>query len=236
MKLDGILRSTDSMFFNTECMFIEYRDVINAIDLSIFTMMAKSNVNSLYNLKLFENYTNEQFMEFYINRKQRCVLLDVMPQEYINLTTIPEIEKTIWDLVDYIPQLCTDELNLNMVQVVKQLSETKLVKKFVIYTELYSSKIKDHIQRLFPSAEYVYGDFAEVIKNIPTDTTYVFSDVKKIQILHDIKRLNLSSVMIPFEYRYNMDSKMELNVNLEEIAKDSVFKMNMFRAISSLDE
>ena len=74
------------------------------------------------------------------------------------------------------------------------------------------------------------GKFEDLVKIIPQDSTYVFSDIEKVNDLVKMNRLNLSCVLIANGLRYNFmeNDSSKLKVDLEELSKKYIFKYSFF--------
>ena len=76
----------------------------------------------------------------------------------------------------------------------------------------------------------MFGDLTECLKKIPIDSTYVFSDIMKINNLIENDHINYSSFIIARDLRYNYkeDDKTKLKIDIESLSENYVFKPAFF--------
>ena len=86
-------------------------------------------------------------------------------------------------------------------------------------------------------AKYVYGDLVKVLKEneITSNSTFVFSDITKINSLKEAGILNLSSVIIADRYGYNYGGENEVVIDLEKYLSEDTFKLDFFDNLNSLE-
>ena len=70
------------------------------------------------------------------------------------------------------------------------------------------------------------------MSDIPSNSTFVFSDVFKINALKDAGKLNGASILLADGYRYNYHSKPaveeDLLVDIADLRQKYVFELNSF--------
>ena len=126
------------------------------------------------------------------------------------------------------------KLNINMpfLNAVKTIINSGFVKKIIIYTENNEIGVNEFIDTNIGSGlvSYIHGDLTECLRNIPIDSTYVFSDVMKINNLIESDHINYSSFIIAANLRYNYkeDDKTQLKIDLDKLSENYVFKPAFF--------
>ena len=70
--------SFDSVFLNSESIFIEYVDIIRATYYPLLNLMRKHEEHPLYDLSKINNLSVEEFGDWYIGRKHQNPLLDLI--------------------------------------------------------------------------------------------------------------------------------------------------------------
>ena len=84
------------------------------------------------------------------------------------------------------------------------------------------------------NATYTSGKFEDVISRIPRDSTFVFSDIEKVNKLHELNRLDYSSIIVCDGYRYNNKDKNTLKIDIDELRTKAIFKIDFIDNLNSL--
>lgn len=242
-----LMRCDDFIFYNSKAVFVEYVDIIRSPYFSLLYLLSRSTTkNPLFNTKEISGINIEELRDYYYNkRKNQNPLYDLLDFEN------GELPQNIFEKVDMFTDReitndvirCTNELNF--VNVIKNLmySDSLIAKQVIIYYPYDNPAIKRDVAELFgfnTDIEFRFGTLEEALKDVPTDATYVFSDINNIQILKELNRLNLASILVPMEYGYNYvdpnDKDSELLLDIESYMKEDVFKFDMFLASVTLPE
>lgn len=233
-----VARCSDSVFFNSKSIFVEYIDIIRSpYFLLLYGLSKTSNPvrNSAIDVSRIYGLSEKDLTDFYYNRRNQNPLYDIakpgVDYDKLDMSVDSCIAENA-DLTVYSPEL-------NFVNVIRILMHTDslLVKKIYIYYPYDNPNIKRDIATLYEfnrNIEFIYGDLSDVLKTIPEDSTYVFSDITKIEVLHDLGKLNMSSIVLPYEYGYNYEDPTDITgnllIDLDAYRKDSVFKVDFFLA------
>lgn len=241
-----VARCTDFIFFNSKSVFVEYVDVIRSpYFLLLYGLSNSKNLdrNSVLDMSKIHGLNVNDLSSFYYSRRNQNPLYDLAKSgaDYNMLDkTVDDCIRSDSDLITYSPEL-------NFANTIRILMHTDslLVKKVYIYYPFDNPVIRSDIDELYEfnkDIEFVHGDIETVLAGIPDDSTYVFSDITKVEVLAKLGKLNLSSLVIPYEYGYNYadshDITGKLLIDLDAYAKDSFFKVDFFLAsvdVSNLD-
>lgn len=223
--------TSKNIFFNSECVFIEYYDIIKSPWYVLLSVIAQNEkIKEILDLSQIEYLDSNGLYEWYVNRNNRNFLEDLHGKKYL-----PDLDTLLEVLMENKVFYETDT-KLNTVRVVNTILEQKLTKELIIYTEKENQFVKDDIERLFPkkNIKYLYGEFREILKQIPSDTTYFLSDFNKVIDLSEENHLNFSSLVLPYDYSYNfyINEKNEKvpNIDFTYLGKDHIFKYTFFNA------
>ena len=230
-----VFRGIDTLFYNSQCVFIEYHDVISMPWFTMLYYMRNSEyMNTIFNMDSLRDYSLTGLLEWYLNRKHRNVFEDILTREgkSINYDNAVNILNQCMELTDDFYKIDT---NLKFMSVLRLLlAEQGLVKKFYIYSEKEEAGIKTVLDYYFKDygtkIQYITGSFGDVLKLMPKDSTYVFSDITKVQALIDNGRLNYSALLITngLRYNYELENMKKIKVNITELSKSYVFKGDFF--------
>ena len=224
----------DKMFVNSECVFVEYYDIIKCPWYILLTVIHQNEkVKQLLDLTPVEYLDSNELFEWYCNRKYRNFLFDLASApidkvDYDMLLTALMSNNEIFYQVD---------TRLNAVEPLKEVLRQKMMKKLIIYTEEKNDFVKEDITNLFGNKSnvlYYHGEFDKVLDKVPSDTTYFLSDFNKVVTMAEKNRLNLASLVLPYDFGYNyyFNDKNERTsyVDFTYLGKDHLFKVNYFNS------
>ena len=66
------------------------------------------------------------------------------------------------------------------------------------------------------------------------NSTFVFSDIEKVNKLHELNRLDYSSIIVCDGYRYNNKDKNTLKIDIDELRTKAIFKIDFIDNLNSL--
>lgn len=227
----------DAMFQNSHCLFIEYTDIIRSPYFIFLLLMAKSpeHFSKHYDLDEFKNYGVEELSEWYINRKNQNPLLDLVTDEVKENLNPYELDRFMNDQIVEHGDFITLSPLLNLGNSLYSVTG-EVVKNIIIWYPYTNKVIEQDISDTFgDKVKFMTGDLFTVLDNVPQDTTYIFSDITNIDLLYEKKKLYLSSVVIPNEYRYNYIDEDTLKIDAEEYQKEVIFKLDFFSAVTEKD-
>ena len=226
-----VFRTIDGFFYNSQCLFIEYHDILNVPWLSLLTLTRESKmIKDLFNLGEIEHYEYDALFEWYVYRTHRNIFDEFIPNKDINTDAFLNA------LMNAPNAGYFHKLNIEMpfLNATKNIVNSGFVKKVVIYTENKEVGVREFINTNICSGlvSYMFGDLTECLKDIPVDSTYVFSDVMKINNLIESNHINYSSFMIASDLRYNYkeDDKTALKIDIDKLSETYVFKPAFFNA------
>lgn len=238
MEMNGervYFTTQDEIFLNSQCLFVEYTDVVRSPYYMFLHMMTLNpeNFREHYEIERLEGYDIPSLTEWYINRRYQNPLLDLLKKEIREKIPEEEMDKFISNEIIEVPDLIHLSPELNFVDTITKVTkqEKGIVKKVVVWYPFENAVIQEDIRDLFDgTVHFLSGPLEEVIDEIPNDSTYVFSDIMNIDVLLNKNRLSLSSVIIPKEYKYNYTEDGLLKINYEKYLEDALFKLNFFYA------
>lgn len=227
-----------SIFLNSDYMFVEYMDIIKCPALLLVGLCrGNEKLNTMLDLDHIKYLQPSGLYEWYLNREYRNVFYNLRRKN----VSIPD--KVLDELLE--SQLAISNVfyeysvELKMATTIKHVLRDKLVNKVYIYNEFYNEHIADDIQKMFGEygvVEFVYGDLKDALSNVSFNSTFVFSDVEKIYALIDAEKINMSSVIFPYEYRYNKKNYSDVKIDLPELHKKYIFKDAFYAACTNIDE
>lgn len=252
-KKNKVFVSSDDVFQNTDCLFIEYDDVLKSPMFSLLGLIKdRDSVRQVFDVEELNDLNTNELYEWYIERESKNMFkyLDVRDdamKEIFNddLNTFYRWCDAFYEeMYKSLPTESIQKINwLNFDTPLRNLIKTKtdktgLVKKIYVWHPFYSENIeKDLEERYHGAVTFVYGDLINVLieNEIKSDSTFVFSELLNVLNLAKAGLLNYSSILIADEYFYNYDGEMEPIINFEEIFKDYIFKIDFFDNIYNLD-
>lgn len=137
--------------------------------------------------------------------------------------------------LERIPSLVKRSPLLAMGRVIQELMRDKkngIVKKFFIYNRYENTSIAEDLLDVFDEdIIFLTGELPDALKEVPDDSTYVFSDITNVSVLAECDKLNYSSILIPYEYAYNKTSEGDYLIKIDEYMKNYLFKIDFFNAL-----
>ena len=231
------MTTTDSVFSNTDCLLCEFNDIITPTWLAIidhFLRVRPKEVEELLNLEKVAYLNPEELIRWYATRKHRNALIDLKKDgvdDMVLNALAADLFKTKYAYYNNEgkPFLMNYAYTLN-----KTLrTASVIIKKFVIYVEQCNKEVDDFITSIYGNKVDVRsGDFAEAVKDISNNSTFVFSDVFKVNGLIKAGNIKGASIILADGYGYNYNSNPgddeDLKLDIIHMEDDLMFKFNEF--------
>lgn len=249
-KKNKLFLTQEAPFLNSDGLLVEYFDVIKS-PLFIFLLMIKEDnaitntvFDEVFDMSAIKEYSTEELYAWYITRKHQNVFYSIPVKDEAFENKFQNDPKKFFDwadsytmgIIEEVPEIVSG-FPLNFLSVILNLKmDPKILKRLLIYVPWESETIYEDACLLFgDTAEFVYGDFYDVLTNeeigITNNFTFVFSDAKKIFDLHRARKLDRSSILIADRYGYNYseENPEELRYNIDALyTNDCLFKLNFF--------
>lgn len=243
MESKKVYCAVDTMFNNSQAIVVEYHDCLKSPWFLLLRTIIEDIppiMREIFDFSELENSTEEEIYSWYINRLNRNFLKDlplVNPDK-----PIPE---GIYDI--FLDNLMCCDYSLYKLSppllffnVLKMLASAKgLVKKIIVFNETYDQNIEKDIRNNFNEfIEFRYGTLEEILTDIPNDSTFVFSDIDKIEELNRIGKLKFSSILISHGYRYNFTKNdiRKFKVDISSLIDQVLFKFDFFNNLYISEE
>lgn len=240
----------DGVFLNSRSIFIEYLDIIKSPYYMMLLLFARHRelLPDVFDQTPLMNFTDDSeesimaLTDWYYDRKNQNFLYDLLKPDAISGTSFNDIDGFLnAGLHD-----CQDLLDtcepLNIVEVINSLvyKDSLLVPSIYIYYPYPNEWIERDTLSLFDNKEgfhFITGDIMEVLKDIPQDSTYIFSDITNIECLIELDKLNYSSILCAIDYQYSRgDGDNDWVLDIEELMEKFIFKFNPFIATPLIHE
>lgn len=240
----AVFRTNNSNFFtNSSCIFIEYCDGLALPWLVFLSFLANMpTMDKLFNLEKIRCLDEFGLMEWYLNRKHRNPLYDLCYFDVDDVNLSDDELDFLSGLDDMLEEALMNEhlyeisLTTNAVPIIQHILMAEFVPRVIVYHPVDNPYIKDDIHEMFgEKAELMTGDIEDVLKNVPNDSMYIFSDAENISLLEDIDKLDYSAILAVQDYSYNWVSDDKFLVDFDELEKDHIFKYAYFVACSAAD-
>lgn len=237
-----VFTTFNSPFLNTDALIIEYNDILRPLGFDLLRVLRTSDViNQIFDIDKIINMTDEELYEWYLYRDKINVLLNFDIVSEIFYKDYPNKEEFVYDffnteieLLD-IPSIGNKLVFYNSI---KSIVHHDLIKRVYVYYDDYNEVIERDIRENFGNnVKFIYGDFKEALleNNIGKNTSYIISDILKIEDIKDLDLLNYSSILINEVYMYNIGEDDEPMVDIDKLLEDYIFKIFFF-TMADLDE
>ena len=231
-----VYRSVDTLFNNSQCLFIEYHDVMAMPWFTLLSMLKyNENIQEIFDLDEIESYGIGGLLEWYVYRPYRNIFMNFP----VNVEIVEDPDEFNYDAflakcIGTTRQFYEIDTNLKFVSALDILLESPgMVKSIIFYTEYEEPALREYIKDTYGEGakiKYFYGDFKNMLSLIPNDSTYILSDIEKVNVLVETGKINLSCILLPAGLRYNYeeDDSTKLKVDMKELLNTYVFKYNFF--------
>lgn len=216
-----------NLFYNSEVLFVEYLDILKAPQYYLLDIISNSDkLSDILDVSQIQGLKDIGKVEWYLNRKHFNIFEELQREE------IPKdvLDKMLYTYLSFDNRLIQYANKLKFFNAIDAVIKQKLVKKIVIYLPYEDKSIEKDFEEFKFNFTFMYGDFKECVKELNSDATYVISDIDKVNQLNEIGKLQLSSVMIPREYRYNKINMKDFKIDFTELNKEVIFKYAIFNA------
>ena len=238
MEMDGkrfYFSTQDEFFLNSQCLFVEYTDVIKSPYIMLLNMMVQNpdSFKEYYDVDRFRGFDVPSITEWYVNRKIQNPFTEILIPKLKEVIPSIEVDKFVNNQIKEIPSLIELSPLLNFANVINQIPIGKdgIVKKLMIWYPFENDAIRSNLyDEIGDNLNFITGPLYEIIDEVPDDSTYVFSDICNIDILLEKNKLNQSSILVPSDYRYNYIEDDLLKINYEKYLDESLFKLGFFNA------
>ena len=230
-----VFRGIDTLFYNSQCLVVEYHDLIAMpwFTMLLFTQGTEA-FKKVFDMSEISEYDISGLLEWYIFRKHRNIFKN-LPSILDRDITDEEYDKILSSSMKISENLYNIPVTLKFLSILRiLLSEPGVVKQVIIYNETEEPMIEKSLNKYFSNlgtkVKYMHGKFNDLLTLVPSDSTYVFSDITKVNNLVELNRLNLSCILIANGLRYNYmeNDQTKLKVDLDELLKTHLFKYSFF--------
>ena len=236
-----IYRGIDGVFLNSKSLFCEYHDIIKSPYFFFLNLITENldKFSGRVDTELLDGLDLESLCELYCGRKYQNVLMDIIHPSLKGKIPVSVLDEFINSEIERIELIVKRSPILAMGRVIQELIRDKkagIVKNFFIYNRYPNKSIENDLMDIFDEdVKFLTGELEDVLKEVPDDSTYVFSDITNISVLAECNKLNYSSIMIPYDYSYNKNSEGEYLIKIDEYMKKYLFKLDFFNALE-IDE
>lgn len=223
-----------------EYVFVQYHDIVKSYKPYLLKHMLNSDYREGYadyiNFDLFKDYSDSKLLGLAIKSTEPNVLKFIKTKDFY-------YDICLEDILSQLPEVYRDSKLLSIGTSLSMLLTQKYVKKIYIHSPVYDERILTDIQESYgfnPKVIYVSGDFIGAVKQCPdTITTYIINDIRLIDELIKINKVEYSNIMVAdcgWNYRLTDNGGVALNIDdLDKKMKTHIFKSAMFRVDKELE-
>ena len=239
-KNNKIFTSFNTVFANSQCLFMEYRDVIKCIDfVNLLMIKGSEDLGRIFDLTEIQSLEDDELFEWYVSRIDRDILRSLMLREDNELGN--KLNRNLEAFDDFVDSFFQKNINeieeitslnsrMNFAEILNIALFKGVAKRYVIYNEFYSENIAKDIMNSYGSkVEFVYGDFMEVLNKhrIPAQSTFVFSDIEKTYLLESAGKLHGANLLLVDGMRYNYNGGEPI-VDFKSLLENNTFSIDFF--------
>ena len=234
-----LFTSYNSPFLNTDCLFIEYDDVLRSPSFMILQVLLETKaLSDFFQFEIFTSYDTDELFEWYYSRNYKNILWNIPLKKGILENTF---KNDIVGFYKWCDVFINQEIkmypdiflkgHLNFFNSLSIFAQQSMVKKIYIWSEFENNAIRDDVDKSFGSkANYVFGlDLQQLLveNKISSNSTFVFSNINNITSVMDANLLDYSSIVLAEYFGYNYN-KNQYNINIDQLREKHVFKFDTF--------
>lgn len=238
MEIKKVIRTENTIFKNSQCLVVEYSDVLKTPFFLLLNAIQKSSVmGKIFDLSEIQNMNIAELYLWYIRRKNF--------NPYKDFRVIAEVENYDDNFANFMLEtnlkssdiFYSNDTELVFSGILKDLlreNDSNFLHKVIIYEEYGNDYVKHDIEKNYHSdridVEYRTGNFKSILSQIPRDSSYVISDIYRIRDLDEMDKLSYSSILIPYDFYYNIDFETkQYKLDIDALSKEKTFKLSFFK-------
>ncbi len=219
-------RASGTIFQNSECVFVEYNDCIQIPWFTFLTFFVKNEtMQEYFDIEYMKHLSIPALMDYYMNREHINPLIDLIKDE--SKVDVSKLDDFLYDQIESNEIFFSQSSGTQIIPIVNNLLKTELVKRVVVYYPHDCEFVRKDIEDKFlGKAEFKFGNIEDVLREVPQDTTYIFSDATNVLLLEELGKLDFSAFLLPNNYKYNFvdDNREEFVVNMKYLEEKYTFK------------
>ena len=187
---------SDNMFINSTAVIVEYYDIIKSPWFTVL-QVNRDNPHLAEDLDLtpIENLGDAELYEWYKTRH------NINPFKDLNTKgkfSDKELDELMNAFINSNPVYVSQSHELVMVRALNTLFKEKFSTTYYMYVPEKSPIIESDVRKLFPDVtfNFIYGDLISGLKDVDMDCTYILSDITKVRLLAENRRIEFNAVMV----------------------------------------
>lgn len=227
--------NTNTIFYNSDYIVIEYIDLIKSPYLVLLSIIKNNDkLREILKIEQIEFLDDASLCEWYINRKHQNFFIDL--NRYPDIITDKQMDEILNEQMTITTKFYENTNFLNLVDMLRIVPSMKIVNGIIIYNPHESSYASEELKNEVGTNFTFMNDWNEVMEKAGSNSTYFISDIDKIILMKEKGILKCSSVTLPIEYRYNRKNMKEMKYDLKEIYKECPFKISFFNSCTKPEE
>lgn len=228
-----------SIFYNSDYIVIEYRDLLKSPEFTLLQQIQKliqnkerfseSPLNGIIKTYEIENLSLEALAEWYINRKHQNLFKALAINE--DAISDEELETAIVNQINLSDRFIIDSTPLPLMEGLVQMRKLRMIEDIIIFAPFNLEYIKHDVERLTKEKFTYVSSFKEAAEIAKANSTYFLSNADHIYELKEMGYLKFSSITLPLEYRYNKKNMHDFKFDYDELFKENPFKLSYLNAV-----
>lgn len=219
----------NSIFLNADYIVIEYIDLIKSPYFILLDVIRQNpRMKEILKIEEIEFFDEAALYEWYLNRRNQNFFFDL--NKYPDKIPNAKLAEILDDQLKLTRRFHTDCKPLPLYGSLKAMKMKKIAKDIIIYYPHTNYHAKNDLENGLQEKFTWMTNFEDVMKKAGHNSTYFLSDVRHLEEMKDKGVLKLSSVTIPFEYRYNKKNMKDYLFDYEELMKEHPFKLSYMYA------
>ena len=220
--------SASKTFFGGSALIIEYNDVIKPIYLTaIIKMMMNKDLQFGLPFHTIKSFSLASLVEWY---KNRHFINPIKVLDYKHHATEEQLEK-IMNIVLSDQSIYKLTPMLDTIRLIVVSEQNQLNVPVFIYSEKNNPFIQEDLKQNSINANYIYGPIKQIVEIIPSNATYIFSNIELVkESIEQINSKKSANFILVSDYAYNFSSnhyKYDLAALLSKLFKPFIVVNNI---------
>lgn len=238
-KGDNIVyRTRESFFINTEALLVQYNDVLNIPWFTYLTLMrGESELYDILNTESLNAMSIEELIVWYMGVREHYNPLHDLWKDKLTDEVASDLDHFLFTEMTKpkIGEIChgANYEFLTIPDLLTQVIAQKFCKNIYVYSEVEDANLVNAVHKKYgDDVKILYGNLENHLMVLPYETTYIFSRFEIFDALIETERLNYSTLILPYDFRYNKNAdKTAFTHDLLQLQKDYTFKIGMYNTL-----
>lgn len=238
-KGDNIIyRTRESFFVNTEALLVQYNDVLNIPWFTYLSLIrGEPELYEVLHTDILNAMSIDELLVWYMGARKHYNPLHDLWKDELTEDVKKELDRYLFEEMTSpkLGKLChgAEYEFLTIPDLLKQIIQQKFCKDIYVYSEIEDANLVEAVHKKYgDDVKILYGNLQNHLLVLPYETTYIFSQFGIFDALIGTNRLNYSTLILPYDFRYNKnEDETAFTHDLLNLQKEYTFKIGMYNTL-----